>query len=58
MMIYKTNMDRVDKLTLTKGELIGEINKINKVDTDFKDGTSNNIPVGSKILSPKKEGTY
>lgn len=46
MMIYKTNIDWVDKLTLTKGELIGEINKINKVDTDFKDGTSNNIPIG------------
>ncbi|WP_342515378.1 hypothetical protein [Sutcliffiella sp. FSL R7-0096] len=46
--------DWVEKLTLTKGELIGKIAKINKEDTDFKDRTSNNLPVGSKIF-PAKE---
>ena len=54
--IYKTNIDWVEELTLTKGTQIGEIKKVSKEGTDFKDWMSNKLPVGSKIFSAKERG--
>lgn len=55
--IYKTGIDWVEELTLTKGEQVGEIKIRNDSDTDFEDGMSNKLPVGAKIFSAiEKEG--
>ncbi len=54
--IYKTNIDWVEELSLTKDVLIGEIQTKNDTNTDFKDEMSNKLPVGTKIFSTKKRG--
>ncbi|WP_298469348.1 hypothetical protein [Psychrobacillus sp. FSL K6-4046] len=55
--IYKTKIDWVEELTLTKGEQVGEIKIRNDSDTDFEDEMSNKLPVGSNIFSTiEKEG--
>ncbi|MEK4523561.1 hypothetical protein MKX96_18255 [Psychrobacillus sp. FSL W7-1493] len=55
--IYKTGIDWVEELTLTKGEQVGEIKTRNDSDTDFEDEMSNKLPVGAKIFSTiEKEG--
>lgn len=53
--VYKTNIDWVDKLELTKDEQIGEIKKKNSTDTNFEDEMSNKLPIGAKIFSVKEE---
>ena len=55
--IYKTGIDWVEELTLTKGEQVGEIKTKNDTDTNFEDEMSNKLPVGAKIFSTvEKEG--
>ena len=54
--IYKTNIDWVEGLSLTKDIRISEIKTNNNENTDFKDEMSNKLPVGSKIYSTKERG--
>lgn len=54
--IYKTNIDWVEELPLTKDVQIGEIIAKNDANTDFKDEMSNKLPVGAKIFSTKERG--
>lgn len=54
--IYKTNIDWVEELSLTKDVQIGEIKTKNDASTDFKDEMSNKLPVGAKIFSTKERG--
>lgn len=54
--IYKTNIDWVEELSLTKDVQIGEIKTKNDTDTNFKDEMSNKLPVGAKIFSAKERG--
>lgn len=54
--IYKTNIDWVEELSLTKDVQIGEIKTKNDANTDFKDEMSNKLPVGAKIFSTKERG--
>ncbi|AGX02913.1 hypothetical protein B14911_16150 [Bacillus sp. NRRL B-14911] len=52
--IYQTNIDWVEKLSLKKDAQIGEIQSRNENDTDFEDAMSNKLPVGAKIFSAKE----
>lgn len=54
--IYITNIDWVEELSLTKDVQIGEIQTKNDTNTDFKDEMSNKLPVGTKIFSAKERG--
>lgn len=54
--IYKTNIDWVDELSLTKDVQIGEIKTRNDENTDFKDEMANKLPVGTMIFSAKERG--
>lgn len=54
--IYKTNIDWVEELSLTKDVQIGEIKTKNDTNTDFKDEMSNRLPIGAKIFSTKERG--
>ena len=55
--IYKTGINWVEELTLTKGKQVGEIITRNDTDTNFEDEMSNKLPVGAKIFSTiEKEG--
>lgn len=54
--IYKTNIDWVEELFLTKDVQIGKIKTKNDANTDFKDEMSNKLPVGAKIFSAKERG--
>ncbi|RBP84915.1 hypothetical protein DFO70_1502 [Cytobacillus firmus] len=52
--IYKTNIEWVEEMSLTKDVQIGEIKTKNDANTDFKDEMSNKLPVGAKIFSTKE----
>ena len=52
--IYKTNIDWVEELHLTKDVQIGEIKTKNDANTDFKDEMSNKLPIGAKIFFTKE----
>ncbi|WP_336990140.1 hypothetical protein [Bacillus infantis] len=52
--IYQTNIDWVEKLSLKKDAQIGEIQSRNKNDTDFENGMSNKLPVGARIFSARQ----
>lgn len=54
--IYKTNIDWVEELSLTKDVQIGEIKTQNDTNTVFKDEMANKLPVGAKIFSAKERG--
>ncbi|MBT2641880.1 hypothetical protein J7I80_06565 [Bacillus sp. ISL-41] len=54
--IYKTNIDWVEELSLTKDVQIGEIKTINDANADFKDEMANKLPVGAKVFSAKERG--
>ncbi|MDI2586220.1 hypothetical protein OR571_03525 [Psychrobacillus sp. NEAU-3TGS] len=54
--IYKTNIDWVEELSLTKDVQIGEIKTKNDANKDFRDEMSNKLPVGAKIFSTKERG--
>lgn len=52
--IYKTNIDWIDELILTEGDLVGviEYNSANSI--DFKDATANILPIGTEIYKVKE----
>lgn len=52
--IYKTNIEWVEELPLTKDVQIGEIKTKNDKNADFNDEMANKLPVGSKIFSVKE----
>ncbi|MFD0048135.1 hypothetical protein ACFVHQ_02145 [Actinomycetes bacterium NPDC127524] len=54
--IYKTNIDWVEELSLTKEVQIGEIKTNNDNHTYFKDEMATILPVGAKIFSAKERG--
>ncbi|MFJ8260232.1 hypothetical protein ACIQ4Z_24090 [Peribacillus asahii] len=54
--IYKTNIEWVEEITLTKDVQIGKIKTRNDANTDFKDEMSNKLPVGAKIFYAKERG--
>lgn len=47
--IYQTNIDWVDELVLTEGELVGIVNYHTSNPSDFKDSTANGLPIGTEI---------
>jgi hypothetical protein len=54
--VYKTNIDWVEELPLTKNKELGEITSISsKPDNyQYKNGMANKLPIGSKIYSVKE----
>ena len=54
--IYQTNIDWVEELSLTKDLQIGEIKSKNDANTNFNDLMSNKLPIGAKIFSAKGRG--
>ena len=50
----ETNIDWVNELVLTEGDLMGviEFNSTNPV--NFKDGTANILPIGTEIYRAKE----
>ncbi len=54
--IYKTTIDWVKESSLTKDAQIGVIKTRNNTNTEFEDGMSNKLPVGTKIFSAKERG--
>lgn len=50
--VYKAGIDWVDKLKLSKKDLLGEISSNSQ--KTFKDGIANKLPVGAKIYSAKE----
>lgn len=53
--IYQTNIDWVEELTLTKDKQIGEIKRKNETDTHFENEMANKLPVGAKIFTTKED---
>ncbi len=53
--IYKTNIDWVDELTLTKGEGVSVIKSQKQNATAFENNTANNLPIGTKIYEPQEK---
>ncbi|WP_286231896.1 hypothetical protein [Neobacillus mesonae] len=56
-LIYTTNIDWVNELELTKGNLVGEITETftNGNPKSFKNGMANKLPIGTKIYSAKEK---
>lgn len=52
--IYQTNIDWIDELTLTPGDEISVIKSQEQDATAFENNTANNLPVGTKIYEPKE----
>lgn len=52
--IYKTNIEWVDNLTVTKNSQLGEIKMKNEKDANFENEFSNKLPIGIKIFSTKE----
>ncbi|MDQ0208590.1 hypothetical protein [Alkalicoccobacillus murimartini] len=53
--IYKTNLDWVDELTLTKGEQVGEIKEqATEGNYDYSNEMANKLSVGSIIFEAKE----
>lgn len=52
--IYQTNIDWIDELTLTTGDEISVIKSQEQDATAFENNTANNLPVGTKIYEPKE----
>lgn len=53
--VYNTNVDWVDELTLTKGEEVGEINEqADEGNYDYSNGMANKLSVGSIIFEAKE----
>jgi hypothetical protein len=57
-LIYKTEIDWVSELKLTKKEQLGEIDALftNGSPKSFKNGMANKLPIGAKIYSTKERG--
>lgn len=56
--IYQTNIDWVEKKSLTKDEQVGEIKIKNEENTNFEDEMSNKLPVGTKIFKTKEDENF
>ncbi|MFC9600172.1 hypothetical protein ACFY5J_06430 [Peribacillus butanolivorans] len=54
--IYKTDIEWVNELKLTKNESVGEITEVfsNGFSKSLKDGMANQLPIGAKIYSTKE----
>lgn len=52
--IFKTNIDWVNELVLTEGELIGVIEYNISNPVGFKDATANILPIGTEIYKVKE----
>lgn len=52
--IYQTDIDWVDDLSLTKDEKIGEIKAKIEKDSKFENDMSNTLPAGTEIFSVKE----
>ncbi|MFJ7735700.1 hypothetical protein ACIQ2D_05085 [Lysinibacillus sp. NPDC097287] len=52
--IYQTNIDWVDGLILTEGDLVGVIEYNSSNSIDFKDTTANILPIGTEIYKVKE----
>jgi hypothetical protein len=54
--IYKTDIEWVNELKLTKNEFVGEITEefSNDFSKSFKDGMANQLPIGTKIYTTKE----
>jgi hypothetical protein len=50
-LIYKTDIDWVNELELTKKEVVGEITELYKREgpNSFRNGMANQLPIGTKI---------
>lgn len=53
--IYQTNIDWVDDLTLTKGKEVSVIKSQEQDATAFENNTANKLPGGTKIYKPKEK---
>lgn len=49
--VYKTNIEWVDELSLTKNKKIGEIESTFDSNDSFKNKMATKLPIGSKIFS-------
>lgn len=47
--IYETNIDWVNELVLTEGDLVGFIKYNTSNPTDFKNATANILPIGTEL---------
>lgn len=52
--IYKTNIDWVDELVLTEGDLVGVIEYNSSNSIDFQNATANILPIGTEIYKVKE----
>jgi len=52
--IYQTNIDWVDELILTEGDLVGTIEYNSSNPIDFKNATANILPIGTEIYQAKE----
>ncbi|MBU8878291.1 hypothetical protein BGM26_04725 [Bacillus sp. FJAT-29790] len=60
-LIYKTDIDWVNELELSKKELVGAITELftNQDTKSFKNGMANKLPIGTKIYSTNEsEGIF
>lgn len=56
--IYKTDIDWVEELELTKDTQIGEVKTNSANPNDFSNGTANKLPVGAIIFSVIEDGGF
>lgn len=54
-LIHVTGIEWIEEKSLTKDKQIGEILETSDIGTNFKDGTANELPIGSKIFTTKEE---
>lgn len=54
--VYKTNIEWVEELELTKHKELGEITAVssNPKNYNYKNGMANKLPIGAKIFSAKE----
>jgi hypothetical protein len=54
--VYKTNIEWVEELELTKHKELGEITLVssNPKNYNYKNGMANKLPIGAKIFSAKE----
>ena len=52
--IYSTNIEWVNELVLTEGDLVGKIEYNTSNPMDFKDSTANILPIGTEIFKAKE----
>lgn len=52
--IYETNIDWVNELDLTEGDLVGLIKYNTSNPNDFKNATANILPIGTELYKAKE----